>query len=737
MKFRNVKTGEIIEGTDEEMEEVLSELEKSGEIGDWEAYTGEPQQAEPETGRTTPEQRREYFGGGVSGALAEAFPNLAERYMQGKDSFDLGQVKAGVSDAFSLPGRLIASTVNASNLGGQGGFNLGTRSGEGTNPLGTIMRDPVTGATAPLMGPMAKGVQIAANLGARALGLIGPKASMVGRIAGAAVAGAGEGAAVEGASALMNDRELTKEGLALASAMGGGFEGAATGIQQLLQKFGKNYIKAAAQASRLGNTDREMTDKELIEFLSNPRNLDAMTKVMESGSTGRNMTPFVNDRGKTLAPEVSRSFDEAVGVLKDEPMLQQTIVPNGPGLTPTEADIMRRRNALNATDNEIYKDKTIWQPGRQNLQDQAYARDFPDGQNFMTPRRSKTKDMVYQSNEEYNLEKFADKYDNIGSAVEGARIRQGQMTDDESLLIDNLRREIAADEGVVSGYTPGYIVDHNKFLGDRMPFNDSFYQNQVVPFLESHPEGVSTEFLGEIRKLTGEATSYGRTVSTTLQDAFRGKERAALERAFSYADAPEYEVRQGYRDAIDKFADTLSDYADFRPGEVGTNAKGQRYIVGQENMKKYAYGYLKKVQDVLAKKQALTAEEIVALYGDATNVNDTVVQNAILDLLKDLKVPQGTLERFERIGGNYAMLNKARTRMKTVSNSDNPLKGTIAAPIVPQEGFNAPNAIGYRTQKKNFDLGTFTTRNDPTKTSQAVRWGFFNFGDIPRYGNSR
>ena len=34
MKFRNKKTGEIIEGTEQEMEEVLSELEKTGEIVD-------------------------------------------------------------------------------------------------------------------------------------------------------------------------------------------------------------------------------------------------------------------------------------------------------------------------------------------------------------------------------------------------------------------------------------------------------------------------------------------------------------------------------------------------------------------------------------------------------------------------------------------------------------------------------------------------------------------------------
>jgi hypothetical protein len=670
------------------------------------------------------EKRKEYFGGGASGALAEVFPNLAEQSMKGNDSYNLGTLRAGVSDMLSLPGRFVSSLVNSSNLGGQGEFNLGARSGEGTNVAGTVLRDPITFATLGAGGALANGVKQGANLGRYVIG-------KGGRAIGAALTGAAEGAGIEGASALMNDRELTPEGLALASSLGGGFELAASWIQSLLQRFGKNYIKSAAQATRLGNTDREMTDAELIEFLSNERNRNALETVLEKGSSGRNATPFVNDRGKAIQPEVDKSYREAVSVLSEEPALNSGIgtkIENG--VTPTEADMQRRKKAFNSTPDEVdvYKDKTVWREGRQNMQDMAYARDYPGEQLFAEPRRSQTKNTTYQSNSEYNLEKFADKYDNIGSQFENAKVRPGEITRDESLLLDELEREIAQDEGIISGYTPQYVIESNKFLGDRVPFNNSFYKNNVVPFLESHPEGVSSEFLGEVRRLTGEATSYGRDVATNVQTALKGKERATLERAFSYADAPEYEVRKGYRDAVDRFADTLSDYSDGRVGEVGTNAKGQKYIVGQENMKKYAYGYLKKVQDILAKKQALSADDVVTLYGEATNVNDTEVQSAILQLLKDLNVPEETVKSFEKIGGNYAMLNKARTRMKTNTKAENPLKGTVLAPIVPQEGFNTTNALGWRAQRENINLNDLSTTNNPSKIGKAARWGVYNLG---------
>lgn len=670
------------------------------------------------------ENRKEYFGGGTSGALAEVFPNLAEQYMKGNDSYNLGTLRAGVSDMLSLPGRFVSSLVNSSNLGGQGEFNLGTRTGEGTNVAGTVLRDPITFATLGAGGALANGVKQGANLGRYVIG-------KGGRAIGAALTGAAEGAGIEGASALMNDRELTPEGLAWATSLGAGFEGAASAIQSLLQRFGKNYVKAAAQAAHLGNTDQELTDAGLLKVLANERERDVVEKILVYGSKGRNATPFVNDRGKALQPEVDKSYREAVSVLSDEPALNSGIgtkIENG--VTPTEADMQRRMNAFNSTPDEVdvYKDKTVYRDGRLNMQDMAYARDYPGEQLFAEPRRSQTKSNTYQSNAEYNLEKFADKYDNIGSQFENASVRPGEITKDEALLLDELQREIAQDHGIISGYTPQYVIESNKFLGDRVPFNNSFYKNNVVPFLESHPEGVSSEFLGEVRRLTGEATSYGRNVATNVQTALKGKERATLERAFSYADAPEYEVRKGYRDAVDRFADTLSDYADGRVGEVGTNAKGQKYIVGQENMKKYAYGYLKKVQDILAKKQALSADDVVTLYGEATNVNDTEVQSAILQLLKDLNVPEETVKSFEKIGGNYAMLNKARTRMKTNTKAENPLKGTVLAPVVPQEGFNTPNALGWRAQRENINLNDLSTTNNPSTTGKVARWGVYNLG---------
>ena len=81
------------------------------------------------------------------------------------------------------------------------------------------------------------------------------------------------------------------------------------------------------------------------------------------------------------------------------------------------------------------------------------------------------------------------------------------------------------------------------------------------------------------------------------------------------------------------------------------------------------------------------------------------------------------------------MLNKARTRMKRNANEDNPFKGTMVAPIYPQEGFNSANAIGYRLQKENFNLGrgAMTPMDNPTKYGQGAR-AVYNLG-MTRYRN--
>ena len=410
--------------------------------------------------RTSLQERREYFKDKPNGFMAEVFPSTAEQVMQGNNKFPSGDwgknkkfLSAVAGDVFSLGPRALAGAANTYHeteyIGEDNGesFNLGQRSGdEGGTAFGNLVRDPVTGLTYGLGGVLAKGIKYGADLGRYVIG-------KGGRAIGAAITGAIEGAGIEGASALMNDRELTPKGLALASGLGGAFEGAASGIQSLLQRFGKNYVKSAAQAARLGNTDREMTDAELIEFLSNKRNRDALETVLEKGSSGRNATPFVNDRGKALQPEVDKSYREAVSVLSDEPALNSGIgtkIENG--VTPTEADMQRRMKALNSTPDEVdvYKDKTVWREGRQNMQDMAYSRDYPGEQLFAEPRRSQTKNTTYQSNSEYNLEKFADKYANIGSQFENAKVRPGEITRDESLLLDELERELLSASEISS-----------------------------------------------------------------------------------------------------------------------------------------------------------------------------------------------------------------------------------------------------------------------------------------------
>ena len=47
----------------------------------------------------------------------------------------------------------------------------------------------------------------------------------------------------------------------------------------------------------------------------------------------------------------------------------------------------------------------------------------------------------------------------------------------------------------------------------------------------------------------------------------------------------------------------------------------------------------------------------------------------------------------------------------------------MAAPIYPQEGFNAANAIGYRVQKPNIKYGKdgITLKDDPTALGMGAR----------------
>lgn len=702
MKFRNKKTGEVIEGTEQEMEEVFSELEKTGEIADWETVseqTVEQPSNEPKNGgRITYQQRLERFAPGIERSLSEVFPNLAEQYMQGNDEYNLGTLSAGVADVFSLPGRAVSSLASA--YRGEG-YDLGRRSGEeGGTTLGNIVRDPVTGATLPIGGYLGKGVQIGANVGSKVLG-------PAGKFLGGAGAGAAEGAVMEAASAGLNDRELTGKDIAIGAGLGGAFELGGVVVQQLLQKFGKDYVKAVASSLRLGNTDRVMTDEEFIEFLADPRNRDALEKALKAGSSGLNATPFVGDRGKKLQGDVNAAKKEAESVLQGEDIFRGFDDNIDPNLPIGEQNDARKLNALGAK-----------QSGE------------TETMNLATKYKEK-KNSTYKPNAYRYMDKFFNKYNKIQSKVLEKPSVERPMSQDEAFLLDQLKNEMEADKSIINGYTPEKVISGNKFLSDRMPFNDEFYENALKPFLDGN-KNVSHAFLTELHKIVGD-TKVGREKAAELREALSGLEEASLKRAFVKSDK-NVEVKKGYDKAMKKFKDTLDAYATMRVGRPGMNAKGQDYIVGEENMKNYVFEYLRHVQDELSRNGALKPDEIVSLYGMATNVNDKTVQDAIIQLLRDLKVSESAVKKFEQVGGNYAMLNKARTRMKKNANEDNPFKGTMLAPIVPQEGFNTKNAIGYKIQGSNINLGDLSTTNNPTTPGIVVR-DLYNLGMTPFRAN--
>jgi len=651
--------------------------------------------------RTTYQQRKDYFGGGVLGALAEAFPSLAEQKMQGNDGFNLGTVKAGIHDVASFPGRVLSSFANKSNIiGGGGEFNLGQRSGEeGGNIAGNIARDPITLLTIGTGGLLANGVKFGAN----ALSKLGT----AGRYIGAGLAGAAEGAGIDAASAALNDRELTGKDLAIGAGLGAGFEAIGTGIQQLLQKFGKDYVKAVASSLRLGNTDRVMTDEEFIEFLADPRNRDALDKALKAGSDGLNATPFVGDRGKKLQPEVNKAKKEAESVLQGEDIFRGFDDGIDPNIPIGEQNDMRKLNALGAK-----------QGGE------------TETMNLATKYKEK-KNSTYKPNAYRYMDKFFGKYNKIQSKVLEKPSVERPMSQDEAFLLNQLKNEMEGDKSIIAGYTPEKVISGNKFLSDRMPFNDEFYENTLKPFLDGN-KNVSHAFLTELHKIVG-GTKVAKDKAAELREALSGLEETALKRAFTKSDK-NIEVKKGYDYAMKKFKDALSDYAEMRIGRPGVNAKGQDYIVGEENMKDYAYTYLRHVQDALKRNGALKPDEIVSLYGMATNVNDKTVQDAIIQLLRDLKVSDSAVKKFEQVGGNYAMLNKARTRMKKNANEDNPFKGTMLAPIVPQEGFNTKNALGYKIQGGNINLGDLSTTNNPTTPGIIVR-DLYNLGITPFRAN--
>lgn len=730
-------TGEVRTGlTKEDVSDFKSSKLKKGidpkaagykiEVEDFEEESSANQ--EPESSKTSYEDRKNAFRRVDERILSEAFPNIAEQVMNGNQKFDLGMIRAGLSDAFSLPGRAVSAYMSSMpNMNGErGSFDLGRRTGEGTNIAGTIARDPVTGATVLGGQLLARGIQGGARLGKFLLGGQG-----FARGVGGTVAGAAEGVGIEGASSVLNDRDFTKEGAVVGAVSGGAFEGLGQAAQALLQKYGKNLVKSSVQALNLGNTDRALTDEELVRFLSNQRNVDALEKTLDAASSGRNMTPFVNDRGKALEGVLEQSRNDAIYTLGGEPSLNRGFDNGVDFSNPTSGDMQRRMNAFNtpAEQLETIHPKTVYKEGGRSTEELNY----PPPRKFTSRKKpNDNKDYRYQSNAEFNIEKFADKWASVSDKIDGANVRPGDISADEAVMLDLLKGEAEKDARIVKGYTPDKVISSNKFLNDRNPFSTGFVDKDFSDFIASkNREGLSTEFIREVRSIAGKNDMEGRKVTDAIIENIdnRGLRPSEIERAFAYSKNDPIAVSKGYRKAIDRFSDTLSDYADGKVGTSGRNAKGERYVVGKDNMKKYAYTYLARVQEILEKKGALKPEDIVDLYGLATNVNDNTVQDAVIHLLKDLKVSERAISDFEKNAGSYAMLNKARTRMKRNANEDNPFKGTMVAPIYPQEGFNSANAIGYRLQKENFDLGrgAMTPMDNPTKYGKTAR-AVYNLG---------
>lgn len=678
--------------------------------------------------RTTYEERKDYYkGNGLGQVLNQVFPNLSEQNMRGNSDFNLGNVWAGIKDVASLPGRALDAVNNS--VFGNNTFDLGRRTGEGGGFVSEIVRDP----TLPFMtvgAPyLAKGVQLGANLGKK----VNLGKNSLGKVFGAIGAGALEGGALEAANAAVNERDITLPGVITGAAMGGVFEGLGQGVQALLQKYGKDLVRTTAESLKLGNTERRMTDKDLKDFLSNEKNVELVEAVLNQQSTGLNLLPGRFDRGKGLDKVIDNASQYASSRLKGQRKLNPVTEGIDENLHPSEFEAARRKRILDTPEKEIenYPNKTITKLNKRDVDDYNYPYEVPEKRG-LEKNRYNFKDDVYQTNANYNLEKYAEKYDGISSRFNGAKTHGREMNQEELKFLDLLKSEIDNDKKILSGYNPDYVIKSNKFIGDRMPFGKKKLNDALQELaLSNGNKGFSSEFVKEVTDLAGDAYSYGRDVSDGIFSALvdSGK-KGALERAFAYANSSDYAVKKGYRDAVDKFADTLSDYADMSVGKERIDANGKKYMVNKDKMAKYAYSYLAKVQDLLEKNMALSPENITALYGEATKVNDEVVQDAVLQLLRDLEVPEGTINQFKKDAGIYTMLNKSRSRMKrNVSKEKNLLDGTILAPFVPQKGFNAKNAWAYKLQKNNLGLSDFFKgRNDPTRAGNAARQVMYNLG---------
>lgn len=662
----------------------------------------------PEEARsTTYEERKDYFKN-TSPTLAEMFPNVAENYMKGKRGF-VENIPGAIGDISSYIPRAASSVVNGLS-GEKERYNLGRRSvDEGTGIIGSIARSPT------LIPGMGAGANVASKVGSKVFN-IGE------RILGAGVAGA----TIGGSDAAMNNRNPRTEDYALGAAFGAGGELGIAGIsalarkvKQLLSRSDGDLQRAVASALWLGNTDRVMTKAEFDQFMSDPRNADVFDKTMKAVTSVRGM--LSNDRGKALEPAIEEAMKKGSRSIENEPILNSAFDNSVPdGLSPTKERMARQNAALDRKGLEPYHDKTVFEPGKHDLKDDAFPTEYPEARVF-SKKLGNTKTDRYQSSLEYNVEKHADKWDTIGSAMNGIRTSKRPMNADEAAVLKKIENELARDQKILSKYNPKKLIDKARFLRDVNPFEkNEIYNKDIQELFEKYgSRGLSSDFVNQVNELTATARTQGEFAMNNLRSGLELKNSSAVERAFAYAsgDNAEYAVVKNYKNAVDDFADALSDYADNSIANGRRkNSKGEDYQVEPGRMKRYAFSYLKKVQDVLRKKGALSAEDVTGLYGDATQVNDKTVQDAIIKLLRRLGIDKDVIARFENEAREYTMLNKARAKFRKKANGeDNPLKGTALGYFYPQEGVNLGNIVkskanraADKVKEKTYDLGAAT-----------------------------
>lgn len=270
MKIVNRKTGEIVEGSEDEMEEVLTELEKSGEIGDWdfeENTLPQKQYADMSFDERVDalSQRKGISKDAAKVGLAIA-PNLSENTINGGDSY----IRSGLNDLATMLPRTLAGAGSVLNL------EL-SRYNEYMNKTSSDYRKEGKNFKAGLVSPEA-------GLGLVAAPAIGPvlaaESTLPGIIAGNAVTGLGLNLAGQ---AIENGQIDPSE--AGVSAIVGGIGGAvASGLSRLISMYGKEQVRRVAEFMRFGNakTDRKLTDKDLVEIFSDPEKKARLEKALQS-----------------------------------------------------------------------------------------------------------------------------------------------------------------------------------------------------------------------------------------------------------------------------------------------------------------------------------------------------------------------------------------------------------------------------------------------------------------------